>query len=637
MLASIKKFIRKILGKQEFDPSQIQSEENLKAKAVEINQELPVQKPAIENVTEITPLNVAGMGANTPEPDPNQMPASTPPEITKQPFNETFPQQTSKSPPIVTLILDGWGIGPDYPGNAITQAATPNLDNYWLSFPHTQLVASGQAVGLPKGQDGNTETGHLNIGAGSIVYQELARIDNAIADGSFAQNPIFANTFAHVKKHNSTLHLMGLVSGGKVHSNTDHLYALLDMCNSAGIKIIIHAFTDGRDAPPNTGIDHLKTLQTYLKKTGVGKIGSLAGRFWAMDRDRKWDRIEKVYNMMTIGCNNVYHDPIEAIDASYKQQLMDEFVEPCNIANEDGSLNLINDNDAVIFFNFRVDRPRELTRAFVMPDFEQGIKQESYDPHIEEFHKTSLYKEEGGQTFKRQKVLQNLFFVTMTTYEDVLPVEVAFKMQTIRDDIGSVLSGRGLRQLRITETEKGKFVTEYMNAQRKTPHPGEDWIIYPSKGVKSYDEIPAMSTPEISRELINQLAANRYDVIMSNICNGDMIGHTGNIQAAIKACELVDQHVGLIVNQVLAKNGTVIITADHGNAEEMINVETGEIDTEHSIYPVPFMIINNSLAGKPLMLPTGILADIAPTMLHLLGISKPEGMTGQTLFNQSLL
>ncbi len=635
MLNHIKHFFQKLLGKKKLDLKQIQSYEKLK----------PAESIAEPN---LTPVNALKKTHKITLPDESKIlqtsvPAQTkifapqPPIITRQPFNATIPRQAFNKPPILLLILDGWGIGPDNAGNAITLAQTPNLDNYWLSFPHTQLQTSGQAVGLPKGQDGNTETGHLNIGAGSIVYQELARINNAVADQSFSQNPAFLQAFNHVLQNESTLHLMGLVGSGKVHSNIEHLYSLLDMCAQAGLsKVVVHAFTDGRDSPPNSGIDYIKNLQNYLKKLGIGKIGSISGRYYAMDRDKKWDRIEKTYNCLTLGSNNIFANPVEAMKHFYKQNITDEFIEPSNIVNQDGTLPLISDNDGVIFFNFRVDRPRELTRAFVMPDFEQGIKQEDYDPHVEEFHKTSLYKDKNNTTFKRQRILQNLFFVTMTTYEDILPVTVAFAMQKINNSIGSFLANRGVRQLRTTETEKGKFVTEYINAKRKTPNPGEDWIIYPSKGVKSYDEVPQMTAPEITAEIVNQLNQSNYDAIIANICNGDMVGHTGNLQAAIKACEVVDQSVGLIVKAMLAKGGTVLLTADHGNVEEMINNQTGQIDTEHSIYPVPFIVINQQLAGRSQILPTGILADVAPTMIHLMGFNKPEAMNGQTLFNQQL-
>ncbi|MGD9129130.1 MAG: 2,3-bisphosphoglycerate-independent phosphoglycerate mutase [Candidatus Woesebacteria bacterium] len=558
-------------------------------------------------------------------------------KFSSQPFNETVSRQPYQGPkPMVVLVLDGWGIGPDYAGNAITLAKTPNLDNFWISFPHTQLTASGQAVGLPEGEDGNTETGHLNIGAGTIVYQELPRINNSIRQGDFNKNQAFHNAFNHVRQHNSNLHLFGLIGTGNVHANIEHLFALLELCRKENItNVYIHTFTDGRDSPPTDGISYLKQIQNKCNKLGIGKIATIMGRFYAMDRDKKWDRIEKAYDAMVVGTKNQFYDPIEVLQKSYDQNVTDEFIEPANILNEDGSLRLVKDNDAVIFFNYRVDRPRELTRAFVMQDFEEGVKKEDYDPFYEKYHKTSLQETEHKvslKTFQRKKIINNLFFVTMTTYENILPCDVAFAMQDIPHHIGKTLSNHGIRQLRITETEKEKFVTSFLNGKIKQAHPGEDWIIYPSKGVKSYDSVPEMSAFEISNEIIRQMQTNTYDIIIANICNGDMVGHTGNLEAAIKACQIVDQAVSNIAKAVLAKNGLLIITADHGNVEEMINLETGAVDTKHSTFPVPFIVMANQLKNNPQMLPTGILADISPTVLGLMNISKPEGMTGRSLY-----
>jgi 2,3-bisphosphoglycerate-independent phosphoglycerate mutase len=559
------------------------------------------------------------------------------PTISKTNFNQQYPKREYLNPPLTLLVLDGWGIGPESAGNAVTKAKTPNLDNLWMSFPHTQLSASGVSVGLPQGADGNTETGHLNIGAGTIVYQELARIDNSIKDKTFAQASAFTNAFNHVKTNNSNLHIMGLISQGTVHSNLVHLYELLDMCKQQHIpNVYIHAFTDGRDSPPTSSIKVIKDIQNKCHKLHLGKIATVMGRYWAMDRDKKWDRIEKAYDCLTTGAGQCIADPIAYIEESHKNKILDEFIEPVNICNDDGQPILIQNNDAVIFSNFRVDRPRELSRAFVMPDFEQGITTEDYNPHIEEQYKTSLAVVKGGKAFQRKKILENLYFVTMTTYEDILPVDVAFPMQEMHNNLGMTLAERGIRQLRVTETEKERFITTYLNGQEKKPYPGEEWCIFPSKGVKSYDQLPIMSAIEITNTITNSLANSSHDCIIANICNGDMVGHTGNLEAAIKACEVVDNAVGKIVNNALVKNGTVIVTADHGNVEEVINNESGEIDTEHSIYPVPFMIINNQFRGQPMMLPTGILADIVPTMLNLMGISKPDGMTGRNLFNLKL-
>lgn len=554
--------------------------------------------------------------------------------ITRHDFNDTnYRQQSKADGPVVLLILDGWGIGPDYPGNAIKLAKTPVMDRLWLSYPHTQLTASGQAVGLPDGVDGNSETGHMNIGAGSIIFQDLPRINSAVADGSFQYNQAIVNTMNHVKTNNSTLHLMGLVGGGFVHSNVEHLYALLRVAKANGLsQVMIHAFTDGRDSPPTAGTNYIRRLLDECEHIGVGTLASMMGRFYAMDRDKKWDRVEKAYNSLTLGSGRCTQDPLGALQEQYTAGITDEYIEPVNVCNHDGSPRVISDNDGVIFFNFRVDRPRELTRAFVMPDFEQGFAGEDYDPHYEKYHKTSIMEEQFTKTFNRQKVLNNLYFTTMTTYERNLPVDVAFAKLQIKENIGRALSFHGLRQLRITETEKERMVTYYMNGQTQDGHPGEDWVIFPSKGVRSYAEAPEMSAQEIADYLIESIGKQEYDAVIANICNGDMVGHTGDLQAGIKACEVVDQVTGQIVEQVLLHNGTVLITADHGNVEEMINMETGEPDTEHSTFPVPFIVVNKAWQGKPKILPTGILADLIPTMLHLLQVPKPDGMTGRNLF-----
>ncbi len=546
---------------------------------------------------------------------------------------DTFIKYVGKKP-VVLLILDGWGIGPNYPGNAVLLAKTPNLDRYWMFYPHTQLEASGKSVGLPYMVDGNSETGHLNIGAGSIVYQDLARIDNAIADGTFDVNKAFLRAFNHVKQNNSVLHLMGLVGQGFVHSSMDHLYALLNLCAKNGIKkVYLHAFSDGRDSPPNIFLNLVPELMKKMETIGVGQLASFMGRYFAMDRDKRWDRIEKAYDALTIGAPRCVKDPIAEIKRQYQSGLSDEFLEPVNICGPDGKPMLINDNDAVIFFNFRVDRPRELTRAFVMKDFEKGIQKEDYDPYFEKYHKTHLHQEEvkGTKVFKRKRVIQNLYFVTMTTYDKTIPTDVAFGMEEIKNNLGHILSVHGMRQLRISENEKKRMITYYISGQREELYPGEDRIIFPSKGAKSYAEIPEMSLFEVTNTIIKAIEGDYYDAIIANLANGDMVGHTGVLKAGIKACEYVDYAVGKIVNAVLSKDGIVFITADHGNVEEMINMETNEPDTEHSIYPVPFIIISNDFKANPRMLRAGILADIVPTMLHIMGIPKPEEMMGSIL------
>src|SRR5579859_575110 len=557
------------------------------------------------------------------------------PIVSGSPFATLAPQSNYHGPrPVVLLILDGWGIGPNNAGNAIRRANTPNMNQYWLTFPHTQLAASGEAVGLPHGEMGNTETGHLNIGAGSIVYQDLPRINMAIADGSFNMNPAFQQAFQHVRQNNSALHLMGLIGAGGVHSNMEHLFALMNLCAREKIaRVYIHGFTDGRDSPPTSSITYIQQILEVSQKLGVGRLGTLMGRYYAMDRDKRWERIEKAYNALTIGSANCVKDPIVAIHEQYAKGITDEFIEPISITDENGKCQVIADNDAVILFNYRIDRPRELTRAFVLPNFETEVPTESFDPYSIEYEKSHLKKAVGGATFQRQKILQNLRFVTMTMYEDHLPVDVAFPPQIVKNPLGKVFSDKGLRQLRMAETEKERFVTYYFNGQREVIYPGEDRIILPSKGAKSYDEIPEMSAHEITEHMLQQIQKNIYDVIICNFANADMVAHTGNLQASIKACEVLDEVVEQIVKEVMNHNGIIFITADHGNAEELINNVTGEVDTEHSTYPVPFIAIGKQFAHQNAMLPTGILADIAPTILSVMGIPKPDTMTGRALID----
>lgn len=555
------------------------------------------------------------------------------PKVTTNDFNDVYERQPYHGPkPTVLLILDGYGIGPDNAGNAIKRAQKPNLDNFWLTFPHTHLEASGEAVGLPHGEPGNTETGHLNIGAGTIVYQDLPRINTAIADGSFASNPAFVRAAEHVQKNNSALHIMGLIGMGGVHSNIEHLYALLNFAKTKELKnVYIHGFTDGRDSPPKSGVNYVKQIQDKCKEIGVGTLVSLMGRYYAMDRDKRWERIEKAYKALTLGSDLTDTDASHAIQAQYDRGLTDEFIEPVSLVDEQGTKRLVQENDAVIFFNYRVDRPRELTRAFVQPDFEDGATSSDFDPYAVKYEKSYLKEHPKAQTFKREKVFSNLYFVTMTRYEKNLPVDVAFPPQIIDNPLCKVLTDRGLKQLRMAETEKERFVTYYMNGQKTDQYPGEDRVILPSKGAKSYDEIPEMSALELGEEMIKRVQSGNYDVIIANFANADMVGHTGNIEAAIKAVEILDEVIGRIVQEVYSRGGLVLITADHGNAEEMINAKTGEVDTEHSSFPVPLMIINEKFAGQSRMLPTGILADIAPTMLSLMGITKPDSMTGRVL------
>lgn len=544
------------------------------------------------------------------------------------------PIPTARPKPVILLILDGWGIGPNNAGNAIMRANTPNIDKYWIAFSHTQLAASGKAVGLPHSEDGNTETGHLNIGAGRIVYQELPRINMAIADGAFDANQVFLNTFQHVRNNNSKLHIMGLIGSGGVHSNIEHLYALLHLAKSQGFSdnVYLHLFTDGRDSPPTSGINYVQEVMEKCKSLGVGKLASIIGRYYAMDRDHRWERTQIAYDALILGAETqCVNDPLGLIAEGYKQGITDEFIKPISVCDESNQPRLVGDNDAIIFFNYRIDRPRQLTKAFVVPDFEQGFKTEEFDPYAIKYEKSHISYRSPGKTFVRKKRLGNLFFTTMTRYEQELAVNVAFPPQTINEPLGKILSEAGLTQLRMAETEKERFVTYYMNGQRDEKYPGEERIIVPSKRVATYDLSPEMSAYEITQTMIQQIQTGVYDTIICNFANADMVAHTGNLQATIRACEVIDECVGMIAKEVVPKGGVILITADHGNAEELINSDNGEVDTEHSIFPVPFMAIGNQFMNQNSLLPAGILADVAPTMLKILGIPKPSEMTGREL------
>ncbi|MFZ5366385.1 MAG: 2,3-bisphosphoglycerate-independent phosphoglycerate mutase [Patescibacteria group bacterium] len=531
--------------------------------------------------------------------------------------------------PLVLIILDGWGMAPAGPGNAVTLAKVPNFTSFWTSFPHTTLQASGEAVGLPHSEKGNSETGHLNLGAGRIVYQDLPRINMAIADGSFFKNQAFLEAAEHVKRNNSNFHLMGLVGQGGVHSNLEHLFALLRFAKEQNLKnVFLHLFTDGRDSPPTSAINYLDQIEAKIKEIEVGKIATLIGRFYAMDRDNHWERTEAAYRALTEGKGEITQNPKKAIMESYNGNKSDEFIKPIIIR---GTLR-ISENDAVIFFNFRVDRPRQLTKAFVISDFEKLVGQKiTFDPYTEKYYKKTYIEERVASIFKRGAKIENLFFVTMTEYEKGLPVKIAFPPTMVSLPLGRILAEKGVRQLKVTETEKERFVTYYFNGQQEQPFPEEERIIIPSQNVPTYDLKPEMSAPEITRVLIKKLLVNSYDFILVNFANPDMVGHTGNLQAGIRACEVVDSCLGKIVSTVKNLGGVAIICADHGNVEEMINLETGEVDTEHSKNPVPFILVSKEFLGKVKVLPSGILADVAPTILSLFGFPIPSQMSGRRL------
>lgn len=546
-----------------------------------------------------------------------------------------------KSEFVILAILDGWGIASPGPGNAVAQANTPNMNKFWASFPHTQLQASGESVGLPRGEVGNTETGHLNLGAGRIVYQDLARINMSIADGSFFKNDVLLGAIAHCQKNNSNLHFMGLIGAGGVHSNIEHLFALIQFASRNNFnRLFLHLFTDGRDSPPTSALTYINRIREVIKTEKVGQIASIMGRYWAMDRDQRWDRTAKAYLALTKGQGHLIKTPEEIITTSYESGVTDEFIEPSLICSQDGKpIGVIKDNDAVVFFNFRIDRPRQLSRAFVFKDFEKdGSIKWDFDPYAVKYEKKHVSESESKLIptgFNRGSALANLYFVTMTEYAKPLVDEgakVAFPPQTVDMPLGRVISELGLRQLRAAESEKERFVTFYFNGQSESAFVGEERLIVQSPKVALYDQKPEMSARELTDAVLKKIKGNSYKFILINYANADMVGHTGNIGACVRGCEVVDECIGKLANFTLAYNGTLLITADHGNAEQMIDSQTGQIETEHSANPVPFLSISNSFMGKSQTLQYGILADIAPTVLNLLGLNVPESMTGKNLF-----
>lgn len=536
--------------------------------------------------------------------------------------------------PVLLIVLDGWGVAPDGPGNAISQSKLPFYNHLLATFPHGLLEASGEAVGLPRGEDGNTETGHINLGAGFIVYQDLSRINLSIADGTYFKNNAFLSAINHARKYESKIHLMGLVGSGGVHSNIEHLTALLQLMKEQGFtKVFLHLITDGRDSPPKSAAIYLNQIQAYLQSLGFGKIASIMGRYYGMDRDLRWDRTEKAYKVLTKGIGEKAADPLKVIDANYKKKVTDEFIEPTIITSNNKPIALIEPNDSVIFYNFRIDRPRQLTKAFVMDNFESEANTSDFDPYSVKYHKKHLVEMSNLQNpFKRGPKIDHLYFTTMTEYNQSVKVSaVAFPPIIIPHPLGEEISNSGLTQLRMAESEKERFVTYYFNGLREVPFDGEDRLIIPSPKVPTYDLKPEMSSFELTSKLIYNINSKKYNFILVNFACADMVAHTGNPAATIKACEAIDVCLSRIVPEVLKLNGAVFITADHGNAEELINPQTNSIDTEHSTFPVPFIAISNKLNGKTVKLKTGVLADIAPTILDILHIKKPKEMRSRNL------
>ena len=500
------------------------------------------------------------------------------------------------------MILDGFGDNPKKDGNAIKLANTPNIDKLMKKYPNTDIFTSGLHVGLPEGQMGNSEVGHTNIGAGRIVYQELTKITKSIEDGDFFTNPEFISAIENCKKNNSKLHILGLVSDGGVHSHIRHLYGLLEMAKRRDFEnIFIHCFLDGRDTPPASAESYITQLRDKIKEKGIGKIATLSGRYYAMDRDKRWERTKKCYDALVLGEGIKSGDATKAIEDSYQKEVFDEFVEPTVICNGEEPITRIEDKDSVIFFNFRPDRARQITRALVDPKFND---------------------------FKAKKM--NLYYVCFTNYDETMPnVHIAFKKETLNNTLGEIASKKGLTQLRIAETEKYAHVTFFFNGGEEKQYKGEDRILVPSPKVPTYDLKPEMSAYEVTEKVVDALKNDKYDLIILNFANTDMVGHTGSLPAAIKAVETIDECVGKIVKIIEEKKGNLIITADHGNAEQMIDYTTGEPHTAHTTNPVPIILITNNKKLK--LKDNGKLADLAPTILELMEIEKPKEMTGDSL------
>jgi len=527
---------------------------------------------------------------------------------------------SQKPKPLILCILDGWGIAQDSPGNAITTANCENFNRLWFSYPHTLLVTSGQSVGLPEGQVGNSEVGHINLGSGRIVFQDLLRINASIADGTFFENKAFLKAIAHIRTFDSNIHLIGLVGLGAVHSEIEHLYALLSLLQKENIsssRVKLHLFTDGRDSPPTSAKIYINQLQTRLSGGNLGQVASICGRYFAMDRDNRWDRTAKTYFALIGKGEKTATNALEAVERSYSEGITDEFIEPVVIV--DGNQNPvgpIKENDSVIFFNYRPDRTRQLTKAFVLENLDNI--------------KSSVG--EKIQTFDRGQKIKNLFFVTLTQYEVNLPVsEIAFAPEEVGLPLARILSERNLRQLHIAETEKYAHVTYFFNGGRETPFAGEDRIMVDSPKVASYDLAPQMSTPEVTKQLVRAINNQIYDFIVVNFANPDMVAHTGKFKATVEAVKTADYYLGIVAKAALAAQGGLIITSDHGNAEELLNLRTGDVDTEHNASPAPCIFVFKELQSQNLQLPQGLLADIAPTILWILGIPKPSQMTGSNL------
>lgn len=512
--------------------------------------------------------------------------------------------------PVVLMILDGWGLSEDNEGNAVTRADTPFIDSLFVNYPHTQLRCSGEDVGLPAGQMGNSEVGHLNLGAGRMVPQDITRINQAVAAGELGHNPEIQKAFAAAKQNHGALHLLGLLSDGGVHSLQIHLETLIEEAAAAGVdRIFIHAFLDGRDTPPDSGAGYLRQLQDFLNAYPQALIASVAGRYWSMDRDRRWQRVERGYDALVRGKAKHVGDLVTAVEESYGRQVFDEFVEPMVRVNElDQPVGLLKNGDAAIFFNFRADRAREMTWALNQPGFKEF--------------------EVGDRP-------QLAYYVCMSSYDENLDIPVAFPPLPVEDTLAIVVSRAGKRQLHIAETEKYAHVTFFFNGGVEEPVPGEDRVMIPSpRDVETYDQKPAMSAPELTDEVIRRLGEDIYDLVVLNYANGDMVGHTGNFQATKEAMEALNACLARLIPEVLTAGGVALVTADHGNAEQMIDLTCGRVCTSHSVNnPVPLILVDPAL--KDAKLDKGALRDVAPTVLELMNLSQPPAMSGKSLILHS--
>ena len=507
--------------------------------------------------------------------------------------------------PIVLAILDGWGISKKEQGNAIMAAKTKNMDSYLEKYPSTILETSGEAVGLPAGQMGNSEVGHLNTGAGRIVYQDLTRISKAIKDGDFFENPELIKVYKNCcKGSGKSLHLMGLLSDGGVHSHMEHIFALIDMAKKMEVEsLYIHCFLDGRDVSPKSALKYISSLEEKIKEVEIGEIATVSGRYYAMDRDKRWDRVEKAYKTMGVGEGQKALSAREAVENAYASDITDEFVEPTVIIKNHKPIATVKSGDSLIFFNFRGDRAREITRAFVDKDFD---------------------------AFERPTGWLNLTYLCMTEYDATIEAPIAFPPERFVNTLGQVLANNNLKQLRVAETEKYAHVTFFFNGGEEEPNPGEERILIPSsKKVATYDMKPEMSAYQITETVIEEIGKDIYDVIIINYANPDMVGHTGNFEATVKAVEVVDECIKKVVDTVIEKQGAIIITSDHGNAEEMVDEEKGSPHTAHTSSPVSIVILG--LKEQKILKSGGSLRDLAPTILELLEIEKPKEMTGQSL------